>query len=533
MTSPKLNPQLWHLADQFWVTGYLHSLEGQYYESEQVAVYFANARDEADFTRLLQNAKGCFGCITKINGTIYAAVDCVRSIPLFYQKRDCELLLADNSNHLQNLQPSALEHCPREILAEYLLTGYVTGCDTLIPNLKQIPAGNYLKWTQGSEPVLVQYYRFTHNELKVQHIDDYADSLDRVHLAMVRRLTDSLQGRTAVIPLSGGYDSRLVASLLKRVNYPRILCFSYGEPGNPESAISQAVAKSLNLPWRFIPHSRNSWFRAFQSSQRKEYYRMAINASSAAHIQDWLAVNILHEKGVIPRDAIFIPGHTGDFIEGLHLPRVYDKQTEFSRKDLTDQIFRAHYNLWEWERADYGDLLAQRINSGITIPSMMDATTAASLFEEWEWAERQAKFIVNSLRVYEFFGYGWRIPLWDRELLDFWSNIPLSLRLNRRLWNHYQSRYLKLQVPVFVKPPLCKRIQDKLIGSTIGNLADARYGRFAPYRNILQYSSSTVQSFLQPDISYPSFINPQQRLLRASINGLQALASLQDSLPGE
>ena len=53
--------------------------------------------------------------------------------------------------------------------------------------------------------------------------------------------------------------------------------------------------------------------------------------------------------------------------------------------------------------------------------------------------ERQAKFIVNSVRVYEFFGYAWRIPLWDRELIDFFLKVPLKYRMR------YDDNYLYIQ----------------------------------------------------------------------------------------
>ncbi|MBN1552549.1 hypothetical protein JW979_13825, partial [bacterium] len=61
----------------------------------------------------------------------------------------------------------------------------------------------------------------------------------------------------------------------------------------------------------------------------------------------------------------------------------------------------------------------------------------SSAFESWDISERQSKFIVNSLRVYEFFGYDWWIPFWDKEFMDYWCRIRPKNRLN-------QSLYIKL-----------------------------------------------------------------------------------------
>ena len=51
----------------------------------------------------------------------------------------------------------------------------------------------------------------------------------------------------------------------------------------------------------------------------------------------------------------------------------------------------------------------------------------------WNWRERQAKFILNSVRVYDYFGYGWRLPLFEKELLDFVASIPVTGGLGRRV----------------------------------------------------------------------------------------------------
>ena len=45
----------------------------------------------------------------------------------------------------------------------------------------------------------------------------------------------------------------------------------------------------------------------------------------------------------------------------------------------------------------------------------------------------QSKFIANSCRVYEFWGYEWRMPFWDIEFINFWNDLPLQLRLEKFL----------------------------------------------------------------------------------------------------
>ncbi|MCD4731703.1 MAG: hypothetical protein K8R74_13945 [Bacteroidales bacterium] len=48
------------------------------------------------------------------------------------------------------------------------------------------------------------------------------------------------------------------------------------------------------------------------------------------------------------------------------------------------------------------------------------------------WQERQAKYLSNSLLTYCYFGFEYRQPMWDREIVDFWFKIPAYLRVDRK-----------------------------------------------------------------------------------------------------
>lgn len=58
-----------------------------------------------------------------------------------------------------------------------------------------------------------------------------------------------------------------------------------------------------------------------------------------------------------------------------------------------------------------------------------------SISENWIYRERQAKFIVNSTRSYQFFGSDLRLPFFDNELLDFFKELPYSQKLFKSLYN--------------------------------------------------------------------------------------------------
>ena len=68
---------------------------------------------------------------------------------------------------------------------------------------------------------------------------------------------------------------------------------------------------------------------------------------------------------------------------------------------------------------------------------IQDNESYSNAVECFDFDNRQAKFIVNSVRVYEFFDFSWRIPLWDNDLIDFFRRVPLKYRTNTYLYRRY------------------------------------------------------------------------------------------------
>jgi hypothetical protein len=56
------------------------------------------------------------------------------------------------------------------------------------------------------------------------------------------------------------------------------------------------------------------------------------------------------------------------------------------------------------------------------------------LYERMEFVNRQSKYVIGSVRSYEYFGHEWRLPLWDIEYLDYWENAPLSAKAHQSLY---------------------------------------------------------------------------------------------------
>ena len=68
-------------------------------------------------------------------------------------------------------------------------------------------------------------------------------------------------------------------------------------------------------------------------------------------------------------------------------------------------------------------------------------TEKADLYENWEYYERQVKYVVNGQRTYDYFDLNWYLPLWDGEFVKFWTKVPKKFRYKQNLYLSYLKQW--------------------------------------------------------------------------------------------
>ena len=379
-------------------------------------------------------------------GLLFAAVDQVRSFPLFYAIGCTDFYLSDSAEWVK-LQIGDAEMC-KLAKQEFVMTGCVTGPDTLYKNVKQLQAGEVLEVRDVNGKTALRsrrYYNFKHTEPAAFDEELLLRKLNAAASSAIDNLISFANGRQIVVPLSGGFDSRLIATLLKEKKYPNVLTFSYGLVDNKESLFSKEVASSLGLEWIFVEYNSQRWGKMVDSPERWKYQLAASNLSSLPHIQDWIAVEVLKSDRSVEKDCIFVPGHSADFVAGSHIPERAFIDKSFSRATVLDAIFDTWFTQCPLDQVEFEKpVWLDRISRSTPVQADNLPWEYADRFEHWDWQERQAKYICNSVRVYEFFGYSWWMPFWDRVFMDFWLDVPLQLRQERVWYKTYvQNKYLE------------------------------------------------------------------------------------------
>lgn len=441
-----------------WFQGFIEA-DGQYYNQKNITEYFQTKRDRNDFTTV----SGNFAIIIEQEEETAIFADRVRSIPLFYyQDEDGNWIITDQLNK------DMIEGKWDDLAVyEFLLTGYVSGKNTLYPHIYQLEAGQYVVFSRDGVKQ-VEYFQYYHQPEEQMDLDSAVEELKKVFYDVFGRLAKRLKGQQVMIPLSGGYDSRIVALLLKEVGIDSLSSFTYGNAQNSEAKKSKEIAERLGIPWTIYPYTKEQWKQWYHSESWRHYVSIAANCSSIPHLQDWPAVQAITQE--MDHSFVFVPGHTGDFLGGSHLSPHFLVKSSFSLDEVVEQIMNKHHRLWEARQKEVYEQVKNKIKNSLHGFAYEHPEEASALFEYWDWKERQAKFIVNSLRVYEFFGHRWEIPLWDHKLIDFFLKVPLRYRYNKYLYDITLHRMYpdyfpepifvqKMELPVWKKGMIYKFIR--------------------------------------------------------------------------
>ncbi|MBN2108976.1 MAG: hypothetical protein JW832_16235 [Deltaproteobacteria bacterium] len=446
----------WHHRGGAHVKGYLFDGAETFRRDAAAADYFATVTNAGNFCDRLCEANGCFAAIVETDQHILAAVDRVRSLPLFYALNGPDLILGDDVGEMQKrIGECAIDPVARE---EFLRIGYTIGPGTLDSRISQIEAGDMLIFDKAGGRVKVKtWFSHVHEEFSDKTEEALLDEFDNITSRWARRLIESARGRTIIVPLSGGYDSRSIVCALKREGYKQVICYSYGVPASYEHQIAQQVAAQLDYPIHIIDYSGHAWRAMLESPRFVEFCRFMWQQCTVPCAQELLAFYNLARASAIPSDAIIVPGYGGDWLAGSRLPagRLLAGQQEKLLVEGIDQyILRSYFSLLASAiPADKEPAMLGRIHAFTSGFRSDDIRHFCSVLEAWITRHRVAKFLVNTVRTFEFFGHEWRLPFFDNELIDGWFGLPLQHRINKVLYQRYvfERLFKPMNVP-FQKP---------------------------------------------------------------------------------
>jgi asparagine synthase (glutamine-hydrolysing) len=400
--------------------------------------------DAARLASLLAVERGHFAVIVQGPDWIVAAVDKIRSAPVFVARQEHVTMVSPSARHLR--EAAQLRDADPAGVVEMVMAGYATGANTTVRGLHQVRAGQMLI-DRGTGPGVSHYFRYVPRPApeasEVALLDEYGALVDDVFRQVIARAA----GRPIWVPLSGGYDSRLVLCKLHELGYANLTAFTYGPRFNYDAKVARQVARTLGVRWLRLTSRPRVTRRLLDEPERRAYWDFGDGLATIPSMRDWEGLLRLVRSGVMPRDAIVINGQTGDYLSGGHIPAALFDHPSPTFDDLLAAMVGKHHALWtNW---DWGATLAfthRRIRAQLDeiAPDQLPSDgreRLLSYYESWEWEERQSKFVVNGQRMYDFFGLGWELPHWDGAFLDFWSRVPFAMKFRQKLFKRYLARW--------------------------------------------------------------------------------------------
>lgn len=418
----QFSSNLWSNVGDVWARGYAFSPQGNLLSGEDLAAYFLHTDSSSEFREKLISLNGLFSVVIDNHIFKAAAVDFSRNFPLYF-RLEKELILSDDPSSLR--MPG--DRLSAKALAQYDSAGAVGEGMTLIDGIFQLKAGHFICF---NENLSIQHRFYTLSVKKDEVVNhtfpDFLEVLEHI----TDRLIQSVKGRQMVVPLSGGFDSRLIACMLHNAKYKDVVCYTIGSKESQEVDIARCVAEKLGFPFIQIDTTNAQLAppELIGSEDFEKYYRFLGGYSNFLWLYEYFAVRFLKLNSLIAEDAVFVPGHSGDSFAGSHL--IKGQLEEYaSAESMADTLLR-YSNEYAY-RAD----LKKEVQSWFE-RELAENVLPYSAYQSYIFQNRQAHQIVNAARAYSHFDYELRLPLFDLELLDFMKTLPFCQLRRKSFYNN-------------------------------------------------------------------------------------------------
>ena len=404
----------------------------------------------ADVAAVAAGLEGFYAAIIDAGESAYLVADGVRSIPLYYSDDTGEVVVGDDGETVATAVGADRDPATA---AEFLLTRYVTGPDTIWEGVHSTQAGEVVRL--DGTPTRRTYREYWPDTSATTGDPQavLATGLDRA----LDRLETVAGERRIVLPLSGGYDSRLLAASLVERGLP-VTAFAFGRPGHPDVEVSREVADRLDIDWTLVAYDRTLWREWYHGPAGERLRERAFGGDALPFLAAHPAVERLRETGRVPADALWCPGHTVA-TPGERLPRFdgeparaggsFDCVPAVEADDdpdrervpptvdaLVEYVLDRHYALWVFDDPGFERAARERIRHGLLgdrTPAAVDGpASAAAAYERWEWRGRMSTFTAGDLRGYEAAGVDWWLPLWDPAYVQAWKQLGTADRRAKR-----------------------------------------------------------------------------------------------------
>jgi asparagine synthase (glutamine-hydrolysing) len=422
----------WVTDENIFVTGFTW-LAGEYISGESfIKAISENSASFESFKIFAGQLNGQFAIVVFKETDTWTVCSHTWSYPLFYRFDNKNVYLSDNP---QKLLSDKKEQEKLSFSKLYFLAFGVTPGNTTLKNgIFQVQPGEILRLGQNkTESFKIFASAFQNNRTEKAEIQE--TELHHFLLNVFEKHYKYLKDKQVLLPLTRGYDSRLMGCLLKEFGHRDVICTTWGRAQNNEAGTAQNVASKLGYKHIFIDYSQEVPDNFVHTQEFEDYVNYSGHFSSMPFLQDYFAIQTLKNRNIIDHKTIALPGHPGDFLRGSHLD---SKMTTNNTDYLISKIMSAFGSSFPFRLSEEKQIRKFLLE---TFFATQPAGEMWKNYEQWDYSERQCKFIGNSSGVYSFFGLDFFMPLFDLDLILFFRHIPFKQKLGAVLYNRTLENY--------------------------------------------------------------------------------------------
>lgn len=417
----------WFHKDNVWVRGGVYK-DQNYLEKEELwdLLHRISLLPEDHMKQELAELNGCFAFISSDSSTTpIAFTDLGRTYPLFYTEYNDQLIVSTTTAACVEARGMNVKVNQKKV-KEFRILGFTTGMETMLNEVSHLQQSASLH-LQQDEPIQSFYRDFRPKKDELYTCNsDLKLQLKSIIEGVFETFIRSLNGQLLVVPLSAGYDSRIILAMLKKHNYSNVLCYTYGKKGSAEQKVAKEVAKRLGYKWIYNEYNQDNVQGFLEHADFGDYYRYMSNHTSMFYMEEYYSLRQLKEKMDLPEDCIFLPGHWGGSIAGGILNGVNPHFQ--SNADIANYIYEFFFiydRIGAKQKQTYLKMLEESLDKDGDL---------LRRYENWNYKNRQARFVVNSARIFNFHGFEYRMLLWNKEILDFFNHLPYEQKFNKAFY---------------------------------------------------------------------------------------------------
>ncbi len=383
----------------------------------------------------IENFNGCYQVIIVDfeKREVQVIQDRWGTYPLFYATIEGEFVLSTDYKKLTH----ADSRLTIEAMAEMVGFGHVMGDKTLIEGIREVKPHHIHHFSFNDQRKMVfkekSYWQY---HLSFQKADFSQKSKEFSELwtqqmAIICRGMQELKG-AALVPLSAGLDSRLLAAEIDRHKMAQYN-LTFGS-GADNLEIDTAIKVSRKLDTSIGHYILNINQTGYDNLIIDSHPTNRITNGYFAEKDLWFPQKMKNDL------SCFMPGHSGDFMAGSHLKskmklwksidQVIYYMVSFKSTPLCKYLFDTN--------SMYKEIITESLKKELGNPDDL-----INAFMRWDLEERQRRYIMRSVIGEEHQNLPLVImPFFDYKMMDFFADLPFSFLLNTALYRDSVAKYI-------------------------------------------------------------------------------------------